>query len=450
MSTTSESRRAGLQPLVGSVAMGYGHLRAAAALAERFGQRVSRLDEAPFANARERAVWRRSRWLYECASRASRMAVVGRPVRAALDRATAVAADGRGDPTSPSLPVRYLARLVAKGFGETLVDRLGARDQALLTTFYAPAIACDALSSIPVWCVVTDTDVNRVWVPHARASSRIVYLAPTQRTVDRLVSYGVAPRRCHVTGFPLPHELVGGATMSVLKSNLARRLGRLGARTDGAVLPQPGVTNLLGARIEPRPDDPLHLVFAVGGAGTHVETGCRLLDELAPWLAAGRLRLTLAAGTRIDVAARFSRKLRAAELPRPAVEIVCHQSFAAYYAAFNRVLADADLLWTKPSELVFYAALGIPMLLDEPVGDHERANRDWIVDNKAGFHRIPSDGFLPWLQDRLTDGSLATAAWSGFARLEACGTYAIIDLVVGRGAVTADSIRVRRSTSLTS
>ena len=35
----------------------------------------------------------------------------------------------------------------------------------------------------------------------------------------------------------------------------------------------------------------------------------------------------------------------------------------SYFNQFNRWLRDTDILWTKPSELVFYCALGIPILL---------------------------------------------------------------------------------------
>ena len=38
------------------------------------------------------------------------------------------------------------------------------------------------------------------------------------------------------------------------------------------------------------------------------------------------------------------------------------------------------MLWTKPSEMTFYAALGIPLILAPPLGAHERYNRRWALE----------------------------------------------------------------------
>ena len=58
--------------------------------------------------------------------------------------------------------------------------------------------------------------------------------------------------------------------------------------------------------------------------------------------------------------------------------------FRAYYARFNALLARTDVLWTKPSELTFYAALGLPLVCGAPVGVHERHNRRWVREAGAG------------------------------------------------------------------
>src|SRR5438309_624565 len=71
------------------------------------------------------------------------------------------------------------------------------------------------------------SDINRVWAPMHPATTRIRYFAPSTRVVRRLIAYGVPRERITLTGFPLPHELVGGHSLAAAKANLLRRLARL-------------------------------------------------------------------------------------------------------------------------------------------------------------------------------------------------------------------------------
>ena len=172
---------------------------------------------------------------------------------------------------------------------------------------------------------------------------------------------------------------------------------------------------------------PMHLVFAVGGAGTHASRGCRLLEELRPWLNDGRLRVSLVAGVRRAVAARFEERVRTLGLDgRPDVVSVVYESdFDDYYHRFNQALESADLLWTKPSELVFYGALGLPVVLDEPVGDHECANRRWCRAQGVGIIGPPDGAVTSWLEGAPDRSELSAAAEMGAQRLEALGAHRI-------------------------
>src|SRR5438105_10802174 len=95
-------------------------------------------------------------------------------------------------------------------------------------------------------CVITDTDVNRVWAPPDSKRTGIVYFAPTDSARRRMESYGVPRSRIRVTGYPLPGELVG-RHRAALKRNFRARMERIGKKGSG-----------------PR------VVFAVGGAGVQV------------------------------------------------------------------------------------------------------------------------------------------------------------------------------------
>mgnify|MGYP001817730893 CR=1 FL=1 len=80
--------------MLASVDMGYGHLRAAAALGDHLGQQVVRVDEPPHAAPWEAREWRQTKATYELLSRLSQTPVVGGPFRGFLQRLTAVDMSG--------------------------------------------------------------------------------------------------------------------------------------------------------------------------------------------------------------------------------------------------------------------------------------------------------------------------------------------------------------------
>jgi hypothetical protein len=89
------------------------------------------------------------------------------------------------------------------------------------------------------------------------------------------------------------------------------------------------------------------------------------------------------------------------------------------------VLAETDALWTKPSELTFFAALGLPLILSPPVGEHERLNARWASEHGAALAQHDPRAAASWLGDWLSDGTLAHTAWNGFRALPKLGLYEI-------------------------
>jgi hypothetical protein len=77
----------------------------------------------------------------------------------------------------------------------------------------------------------------------------------------------------------------------------------------------------------------------------------------------------------------------------------------------------------------FYAALGIPMVLDAPVGRHEVHNRDWCMAAGAGRPCEELDPLPETLLEALEDGSLAAQAWKGHQNLTSDGTRRVVELL---------------------
>ena len=422
--------RDGAPPLVAAVRMGYGHLRAAAALADALGAELVEVEGSALTPAAERRLWRRMRRLYEGWSRASQLPVVGAPLRWALDRATAIPGPPGppGSAAASTAATRSLERMVGRGLGAGLGEHLRGAGRGLLTTFYAPALAADGGAASFVLCVVTDTDIHRIWAASDAAAGRVVYLTPTPAAGARLRSYGVRDGCVVETGFPLPPELLGGEGLDTLRSDLGRRLTRLDPV--GKARAGDGRVATLEIPIVPPPPGaaPLHLVFAVGGAGAQARRALELVDELHEALARGELRLTLVAGARPDLGRRFAGAVRRHRLSA-AVGVLAEPTFAAYVTRFNQLLREADVLWTKPSELVFFAALGLPLLLDDPVGDHERHNRRWLLEHGAALDRPPPGEVARRLRSWRSSGELARVALNGFERLPQHGTHRIAALL---------------------
>ena len=224
---------------------------------------------------------------------------------------------------------------------------------------------------------------------------------------------------------------MGGPHLTALTRNLAARLVRLDPSGEFRRAFREELDHFLGPLPSGEEGRSPLLVFAVGGAGAQADLARRFLPSLRPALQGGRLRLALVAGVRPEVAARFEAALAEAGLkPAPeAVEILLGRDLDDYFDRFDGLLARADVLWSKPSELVFYAALGLPFLCAPPVGVHERYNRRWVAEAGAGLRQQGAGFAWQWISDWLEDGTLAAAAWSGFQRLPKFGAYRVLEAV---------------------
>ena len=421
-------------PLVVAVEMGFGHLRAADAVARALGRPLLHVDRAPLADESEQALWRRTRRNYERLSRWSTVPGLGLPCRALLDAITHIPAlQSSGALAISRRQIKFSTGLldrglIARGLGRGMLAALEREQASLFTTFFATALAADRQGAAPVDCLVTDTDLARAWVPRDPTRSRIRYFAPSDRAARRLAAYGVPAARVLLTGFPLPDELLGGPDLGVARRHLARRLARLDRRKRF----RGGVGDEAARRLETSPaaDEAPLLVFAVGGAGAQAHLAAQFLPSLRPLIEARRLRLALLAGTRPAVARAFEMLIARCDLAgHPGVRVVAAPDLDGYFRACNALLAEADVLWTKPSELTFFAALGLPLVLSPPVGTQESYNRRWALENGAAIAQRDPRAAGDWLGEWLDDGTLAGAAWNGFTRLPKRGLYRILRAV---------------------
>ena len=413
-----------------SAHMGLGHLRAAHALRSVMNAPII-LEGAHGPGGKEDRIWRWYRRLYTIMSRLDTVPLAGAWLKGLLIKLENIAPlYPHRDLSAPGFSVRYLDYLIRRrGLCRTGLKQM-ERFRRLVHTFYASAVAGELyLADKSHFLVVTDSDVHRIWAPRNPDTSSITYLVPCRRTCRRLRAYGVPARNIRVTGFPLPKGLVGTEQQDALKSNLRRRLGRLAPswwlRKHGSWL-----KHLLSQAPDTQQPGPMTLMCAIGGTGAQVDLLFAVLTSLRAHIQANRIRAALSLGVNQSLVRRVTRFLRCMDLTREQVEIVAHKTFAGYFDRFNRTLAHTDVLWTKPSELAFYASLGLPIVTAPAIGAHEDANRRWLSRIHAGLHHVPARCMGDWLTHAKQDGLLARAAVDGFAYGNALGAYNIRDLAL--------------------
>jgi UDP-N-acetylglucosamine:LPS N-acetylglucosamine transferase len=289
--------------------------------------------------------------------------------------------------------------------GRKLAEHLRETSAPLLATFYAAPILAEMHGAERLHCVVTDSDVNRVWAPPDSKQTNITYFAPTDPARRRMESYGVPRSRIRVTGYPLPGELVGQDRAS-LKRNFRNRMERIGRKGKAPLV-----------------------VFAVGGAGAQVPLAKAVIAGMKPRILSGEVRLAVVAGRRDDVASALSKALSTHGLAGHAgTELLYDKDVFSYFRRFNELLSRADVLWSKPSELIFFAALGLPFIAAPPVGAHEECNLRWATDRGAALPQHDPSVAGDWVLEWLEDGVLASAAEAGMC-LPQMGLYDIADQI---------------------
>jgi len=172
---------------------------------------------------------------------------------------------------------------------------------------------------------------------------------------------------------------------------------------------------------------PLTLMFSIGGAGAQKEIVTKFIKSLAYLLQNESIHLILAGGDE-NTKKYFLKELLALRLGLNIdknIFIINHPDPTKYFELFNEALKRADILWTKPSELSFYAGLGIPIIIAPPLGSHEKINKDWLIKTGAGVVQQDPKFAHEWIFDLIRDGSLAEAAIQGFVEIKKEGVWEI-------------------------
>lgn len=412
--------------------MGYGHQRASFPLLPIAKNKIQTVGRNSSASEKERRLWEKTLWMYEFISRSNDIPIVGKYIFKMLDMLLDIPSFyPKRNQSSPTAQVKILEYSIAKGLCADMLSQI-KHDESLplISSFYAPVIAAEMSNFPRIFCIICDADLNRVWVSKKPQSTKIEYFAPCGMAYERLRSYGVPISNIHMTGFPLPLELIGDRMLSTLKYDLGQRLNYLDPRNRFRPLHGINVEHFIGREnYEFRNERCLNLTYAVGGAGAQRNFAKRIIKSLQKKIENGEIKINLVAGIRPEIFEYFF-EIKQKYAPNSSnIEIVFEQDIYSYFDKFNSILRNTDILWTKPSELSFYAGLGIPIIMSPTIGAQERYNRRWLFEMGAGIKMQAPELTDQWLFDLLKGGRLAEAAWAGFLKIRKMGTYKIIDYI---------------------
>lgn len=373
-----------LSIILSAVPVGLGHMRAAYPLDEATEGKV--LLASSLGSREERVLWKHLKLPYDLLSWFTHKPIISGLALKILDKTQNILPlHTKKDLSKPTFQVKMLFTFIKLGLGKAVVRK--ARKNPgfpFVTTFYATALAADYDGLEKTFCVVTDTQVNRAWVSLLPKMSRIIYCVPLEQTKERLLAYGVMEKHIFVTGFPLPKVDVDNA-----KTDFENRLERLGKGKN------------------------LNILFSVGGAGAQLDLGMKTIKFFKD----KEVNLTISCGVRQKVYDYFKKEN---------IKLFYEKDFNKYFSGFNELLRTTDILITKPSELSFYAALGIPLILTPAIGPHEAYNKHWLESLGASvdFNQVLADF------DRLNkNSSFIKLAKNGFSKASREGTKNIYKLI---------------------
>ena len=416
-----------------TVDMGYGHQRAAYPLKDIAYERIITANSDKVILPKEKKQWQRFQYSYESVSRLKSIPLVGNAlwnIYYAFQDISPIYPFR--DLSKPTFGVIYLDRLIKRNFIEGVVSYIKKKELPFVTTFFATAMSASFHGIKEIYCIVTDSDINRVWAPLDSKNTKIIYFAPTERAKKRLISYGVPEKNIFYTGFPLPEENTG-TNLEILKKDLAQRIINLDPKKVFITKYNEILKKELNININSKRT--LSLTFSVGGAGAQKETAYKILKSLKKKIKEHKIIVNLVAGTRLEICTYFNNIVQELGLKDELgkyVTVLCSLDKKTYFEKFNQLLRESDILWTKPSELSFYAALGIPIIISPPIGSHEALNQKWLFMIRGGIPEEDPEFTEEWLFEYLNNGVLAEVAWEGFMEAPKYGTYNIKSLIFSR------------------
>jgi len=400
-----------------AVDMGYGHQRTAYPLRDlTVDGKIINANHYQGIPEKDKKLWNRSRSFYEFISRFRRVPIIGLTLFLFFDSFQKILGYyPKRDLSKSNLSGRVIFSYIKKGWGKDLMEKLAKNPLPIITTFFSIAFMAEE-SGYPndIYCVICDADIARAWVPLNPQKTKIKYFTPNSWTRDRLKLYGIKSENIILTGYPLPKENIGGENMEILKKDLGYRLLNLDPSGRYRKIYSPLIKNYLG-QLPKMPNHPLTIMFAIGGAGAQKEIALMIINSLKEKIKAKEVRVIISVGVKRELMKYFEPHIKGLN---GWVNLLYGKNINEYFEKFNQALRTTDVLMTKPSELSFYAGLGIPIIIEPSIGSQEDFNRRWLMHIGAATLQENPKYTSEWLLDIIQSGDLAEMAMQGFIEIK--------------------------------
>ena len=417
-----------------AISMGYGHQRTADNL--RFlapDEQVINANEYEGIPAPDKRIWETSSSSYEFISNLKMIPLIGEFIFFVYDYFQKIFDFyPKRDLSKPNIQLKQMYSMIRRGWGKHLIEKLKQNPYPLVSTFFTMAFMAEEFGyPNDIYCVICDSDISRTWAPLDPQKSRIKYLASTPRAAERLKLYGIKSENIFLIGYPLPLENIGSENMSILIKDLKNRILNLDPDKKYFQNYAPLIKEKLGELSE-KSDHILTLMFAVGGAGAQKEIAYNILKNLRSQVCEKKIKIILVAGTKEKIRQYFLsciRNLHLEAYSNSGIEIIFEKEKTDYFRKFNIACRKTDILWSKPSEISFYAALGLPIIIAPTIGSQEEFNKRWILKSGFGFNQENPKYLDQWFFEWLQKGYFAEAAMQGFVEGEKFGARNIQKII---------------------
>lgn len=317
--------------------------------------------------------------------------------------------------------IEFYYFLQHQGLGRDLIQHLAQHPSPLITSSQVLAFSAEVHGYPgPIYLICHAADPSRAWAPLEPALTKIQFVVPTHTAEERLQSYGVPALNIHHFGLPLAQESVSSKG---LFADVEARITRLDP--DHIFRPQ---------KKHARTQRPLTLgIIADNGWSTH--DLLKLCEGAGKAIRNGELILHVFTGTDLARARSLEAITRNQTLHRhlgSSIVIHADEDEARAFDSFTQALPVLDVLWTAASPWVFYAGLGLPIIIQPPVGAQEEARYSWIRGVQAGLPPLELETLSEWLIDWKRSGGLARLAWNGYGSAPSMGYERLRDLLQGK------------------
>lgn len=427
-----------------TVDMGYGHQRTSYSLRHlAFDDKVIIANRYKGIPLRDQQLWEGSRRFYEFITNLKKIPLIGDFSFSVYDKLQKIIGFyPKRDLSKTTIVLKNIFSLFQRGWGKHLIEELkfspysrvnkNGKAAPFVSSFFIPAFMAEFFDYPgDICCIICDADISRSWVSLDPPKSRIKYFAPDDWVSNRLKLYGVKEENIFLTGYPLPLENIGTSKMEILKEDLRNRILNLDPHKKYLDKYNVIIKRYL-KKLPKKSDHVLTLMFSVGGAGAQKEIGIQIIKSLTQRIKLREIKVILVAGIKKEIKEYFYQNVKRLNLEDSldkGIEIIFGKGIEDYFLKFNQALRKTDILWTKPSELSFYTALGLPVIIAPPIGSQEEFNKRWLLHLGSGMIQENPEYTNQWLFDFLKSGYFAEAAMQGFVEAEKLGTFKIEKII---------------------